>query len=66
MKSQKVRYRGQFYYLWSGANQYVISTDFKDVGKKGFVLRYEEYMEVELLEEIRDEKINQLLNVEDK
>jgi len=66
MKSQKVRYRGKFYYLWSGANQYVISTDLEDVGKKGFVLRHEEYMEVELLEEIRDEKINQLLNVENK
>ena len=72
MKSEKVMYRGVVYYMYfSGINstgkpQPIIASKLEDVGKKGFFLTLEEYMEVVTLQELRNEKINQLLDVENR
>lgn len=66
MKSEVVVYRGKMYYLWFAGNKAIIASKLEDVGIKGHILRWEEYMEVSKLDEIRDEKINQLLNVENR
>jgi hypothetical protein len=61
MKSEKVIYRTKMYYLWFAGNKAIIASKLEDVGIKGYVLRFEEYMEVDKLDDIRDEKINKLL-----
>ncbi len=66
MKSEKVIYRGKIYYMWFSGNKSILASKLEDVGIKGYILRWEEYMEVSKLSEIRDEKINQLLNVENR
>jgi hypothetical protein len=72
MKSEKVMYRGLVYYMYfSGTNsigkhQPILASKLEDVGKKGFFLKLDEYMEVVTLQELRNEKINQLLGVENK
>jgi hypothetical protein len=72
MKGEKVMYRGLVYYMYfSGKNsigkpQPILASKLEDVGKKGFFLKLDEYMEVVTLQELRNEKINQLLGVENK
>lgn len=66
MKSEKVIYRGKIYYMWFSGNKAILASKLEDVGIKGYILRWEEYMEVSKLSEIRDEKINHLLNVENR
>lgn len=66
MKSEKVMYRGKMYYMWFSGNKAILASKLEDIGIRGYILRSEEYMEVDRLNEIREEKINQLLDVENR